>query len=209
MVSLLAAAGLTEMPESVPVTAEFEVSVAVIDWLPAVFSVTVKVAVPSFVGGELEVARQAGLGIGAAEADRAGVAGVSRSARVLGGDREAERLACGLGRRSTQDQRVMRSGSAGQGVDDQVGDRRAQASDIVVTGAGRVVGRAGACAGGDVMEGRLIGVEQTHDLRGAGAVERRLAVSRPHLVGDGDQGRPLRVHPRWCRRLPTIPTTRR
>ena len=43
----LAAAGLTLIPESVPVTADVDVSVAVIDWVPAVLSVTVNVYVPS------------------------------------------------------------------------------------------------------------------------------------------------------------------
>ena len=42
----LAWAGLTLIPESVPVVADVAISVAVIDWLPAVLSVTVKVYVP-------------------------------------------------------------------------------------------------------------------------------------------------------------------
>lgn len=43
----LAAPGLTLIPERVPVTAGVAVSVAVIDWLPEVFSVTVNVCDPS------------------------------------------------------------------------------------------------------------------------------------------------------------------
>ncbi len=42
-----AVAGATEIPEIEPVMAEFEASVAAIDWVPAVLSVTVKVKVPS------------------------------------------------------------------------------------------------------------------------------------------------------------------
>ena len=43
---MLAAAGLTVMPVSLPVTEPVAVSVAVIDWLPAVSSVTLKEYVP-------------------------------------------------------------------------------------------------------------------------------------------------------------------
>ncbi len=46
--------GLTLIPESVPVVADVVVSVAVIDWLPAVLSVTLKVAVPSSPAGNLK-----------------------------------------------------------------------------------------------------------------------------------------------------------
>ena len=44
--SLLAPAGLTVMPDSVPVIVLVTVSVAVIDWEPAVLSVAEKVPVP-------------------------------------------------------------------------------------------------------------------------------------------------------------------
>ena len=43
----LAAAGLTLIPDEVPATAEPDVAVAVIVWVPAVLSVTVNVCEPS------------------------------------------------------------------------------------------------------------------------------------------------------------------
>ena len=67
----LAAAGLTLIPESVPVMATFVVSVAVIDWLPAVLSVTVNVYVPSSADVKVKVRRQSGLNVAAGELDRA------------------------------------------------------------------------------------------------------------------------------------------
>ena len=44
---LVGAAGATLIPDSMPVMADFKVSVAVIDWLPAVLSMTVKVCLPA------------------------------------------------------------------------------------------------------------------------------------------------------------------
>ena len=46
-VNEVAAAALTVMPVSLPVMAGVAVSVAVIDWVPAVLSVAEKVSVPS------------------------------------------------------------------------------------------------------------------------------------------------------------------
>ena len=75
-VRLVGAAGATLIPDSVPVMAEFALSVAVIDWLPAVLSVTVNVCVPWSAAVKVIVRRQAGLDIAAGEVDRAPVAGV-------------------------------------------------------------------------------------------------------------------------------------
>ena len=121
------------------------------------------------------------------------IAGVGRSARGLGGDREAERRARRLGGRRGQDQLVVRGrGRADERADDQIGDRRAQAGDIVVAGPGRILRGAGARAAGDVVEVGRVLVEDVHHLLRTRAVERRLAVQGAALVGDRQQRRPLR-----------------
>ncbi len=76
---------------------------------------------------------------------------------------------------------------------DQVRDRRADAGDVVIPHAGAVVRAAGAGAGRHVVEvGLGVRVEGRLHLLGAGAVEGGLAAQRAALVGDGEQGRPLR-----------------
>ena len=71
----VAAAAWTLIPDSVPVMLDVFMSVAVIDCVPAVLSVTVKRKRALIVGGEGGIGREARLGVGAGELDRAGVAG--------------------------------------------------------------------------------------------------------------------------------------
>src|SRR5208337_5346762 len=132
---------------------------------------------------EGKVRRQDGLDIAAGEVDLAGVTGVRPPARLLGGDREAERRPRRLGGRRGQDQLVVRGrGGANQRADNQVGYRRAHAGDIIVAGPGRIVRAAGARAAGDVVEvGRVI-VQDAHHLLRAAAVKRRLAALGETLV---------------------------
>ena len=87
----LAAAGLTVMPVCVPVIEPVAVSVAVIDWVPAVFSVTLKVCTPCVAGDEGVVGGQDRLAVAAGEVDGAGVAGGGVAEGVLGGDGDVER----------------------------------------------------------------------------------------------------------------------
>src|SRR5262249_4194915 len=73
----------------------------------------------------------------------------------------------------------------------ELGERGADAGDIIIAGTGRVVGAAGAGAGGDVVEVPRVLVQGRHDLLGAGAVQGRLTVAGASLVGDGQECRPL------------------
>ena len=75
MTSRLAAAGLTTIPDVVPVVAKVTVSVAVIDFVPAVFSVDGEGVNAVVRGRERVVGRQDRQGVGAGEVDGAEVAG--------------------------------------------------------------------------------------------------------------------------------------
>ena len=77
------------MPDSVPVRLDVVVSVAVIDCVPAVSSVTEKVCVPVIGGGERVAGRQDGLRVAAGQGHRAGVTGRHVAVGVVGGDRDA------------------------------------------------------------------------------------------------------------------------
>src|SRR5262249_22562601 len=88
--------------------------------------------------------------------------------------------------------RGRRGGREGrQGGDDEVGQRRAQAGGQVEAGGGGVVGRAGGRAAGDVVG---VGAGEAVELRdGLGvAAQDGQAGQGAALVGDGDQGGPLR-----------------
>ena len=88
IVSVFAAAACTAIPDSVPVMLDVTVSVAVIDCVPAVSSVTEKLCVPASARGERVARRQDGVRVAAGQRHRAGVAGRHVAIRVVGRDRD-------------------------------------------------------------------------------------------------------------------------
>ena len=90
IVSVFAAAACTVIPDSVPVMLDVTVSVAVIDCVPAVSSVTAKVCVP--VGaGKVKLDGRTALRVAAGQGHRAGVAGRHVAIGVVGRDRRRYR----------------------------------------------------------------------------------------------------------------------
>ena len=63
------------------------VSVAVIDWVPAVSSVTAKRMRPASAAAKVYAGRQDGVRVAAGQGHRAGVTGRHVAIRIVGGDR--------------------------------------------------------------------------------------------------------------------------
>ena len=82
------AAAETAIPVWLPVTVGVAASLTVIDCVPAVLSVAVKVCDAGVAGRERVAGGQAGLHVAAAERHRAGVAGAEVAEGVLHRDRE-------------------------------------------------------------------------------------------------------------------------
>ena len=83
--------GVDGDPALVPVIVPVTVSVAVIDWVPAVLRVTGEGVHPGVAGREGVVGRQDRLAVAAGEVDRAGVTGGRVAEGVLGRDRDVVR----------------------------------------------------------------------------------------------------------------------
>ena len=88
---VLAAAACTAIPDSLPFMLDVAVSVAVIDCVPDVSSVTEKLCVPASRRRERVVRGQHGMRIAAGQRHRAGVAGRHVAVRVVGRHRHASR----------------------------------------------------------------------------------------------------------------------
>ncbi len=188
----LAAAGLTLIAEVVPVMAGFDVSVAVIVWLPAVLRVTVNVAVPSSDEGKVKVAGREAWGSVLVKS----IVPVKLVSVVPLGvwavTVRLNELPAVWGLDAVRFERVVRGRGADQRARDQIGDGSAQAGNVVVPRPCRVLGVAVAGAGGDVVEVGRVLVEDVHHLLRTRAVERRFAAQGSALVGDGQEGRPAR-----------------
>ena len=192
-------AGLTLIAEVVPVMAGFDVSVAVIVWLPAVLRVTVNVAVPSSDEGKVKVPGKEAWGSVLVKSivpvKLVSVVPLGVRAVTVRLNESPGRLGAGRG----QFERVVRGRGADQRAGDQIGDGSAQAGNVVVSGPCRVLGVAVAGAGGDVVEVGRVLVEDVHHLLRTRAIERRFARPGLALGRRWPRGPTSSVPRRWSR----------